>query len=134
MSRMIFVNLPVADVARSRAFFTALGFSINEQFSDDKAICVVIDDNIFAMLLHRDYFQTFTPKAVADAGQATEVLVALSTESRAAVDAMVEAGVHAGGSEPRPAQDHGWMYQRALEDLDGHIWEIAWMEPQTAAS
>lgn len=130
MSRMIFVNLPVRDLARTRAFFAALGFSFNEQFSDEKAACMVIDDNIFAMLLVLPFFQTFTPRTIADAHQVTEVLTALSAASREAVDTMVDTAVAQGGSEPRPAQDHGWMYSRAFADLDGHIWEIAWMQPQ----
>lgn len=129
MPRSIFVNLPVADLPRSRAFFSDLGFSFNEQFSDDNAACLVIDENIFAMLITRPYFQTFTPKAIADATQSTEVLVALSAESRAAVDAFADGAIAGGGREVRPASDAGWMYQRAVEDLDGHIWESAWMEP-----
>lgn len=127
MSRMIFVNLPVSDVQRSRQFFTALGFGVNEQFSNEAAVCIVIDDNIFAMALGHEHFQSFTPRSIADATQSTEVLLALSCESRAEADAMIETAVASGGSEPRPTQDLGWMYSRAFADADGHIWEVAWM-------
>lgn len=130
MPRSIFVNLPVADLPAARAFFSALGFSFNEQFSDHQAACLVIDDNIFAMLITTPYFQTFTPKAVADAKQSSEVLIGLSAASRDALDATFNAALAAGASEVRPAMDEGWMYQRAFSDLDGHIWELIWMEQQ----
>jgi predicted lactoylglutathione lyase len=124
---MIFVNLPVSDVQRSRRFFTALGFEINEQFSGEHSVCVIFADNIFAMLLSHEHFQGFTPRPIADATQGTEVLLALSCESRAEADALVENAIAAGGSEPRAVQDLGWMYSRAFADPDGHIWEVAWM-------
>jgi hypothetical protein len=124
---MILVNLPVADVARSRAFFADLGFGFKEQFSDSKAACMVVNDAAFVMLLDREFFATFTPRPVADATFATEVLVAVSAESRADVDRIVEAAVTAGGSEPRPPIDEGFTYQRSIADLDGHIWEVLWM-------
>ncbi len=127
MSRMIFVNLPVSDVQRSRQFFTALGFGVNEQFSNEYAVSIVIEDNIFAMLLGHEFFQTFTPRPIADAGKTTEVILALSCDSRAEVDAMIETAIASGGSEPRPAQDSGWMYSRAFADPDSHIWEVGWM-------
>lgn len=133
MSRMIFVNLPVNDLPRSRAFWEALGFSFNPQFSNEEGACLVLDDNIFVMLLVPQFFQTFTPRPLADAAQATEVITALSAESREEVDRLVETAVANGGSEPRPAQDHGWIYNRAITDLDGHIWEWAWLgEPPPA--
>ena len=127
MARTIFVNLPVGDVPRSRRFYTALGFGINEQFSGDASLCVIFDENIFAMLLSHEHFQSFTPRAIADATQVTEVLLALSCESREEADVMIENALAAGGSEPRPPQDLGWMYSRAFADPDGHIWEVGWM-------
>lgn len=126
---MIFVNLPVADVAASRAFWTQLGYRFNEQFSDDKAACLVLGDTIFAMLLERDFFQSFSDKPAVDARTAVQVLNGLSVASRDAVDALVDAAVAAGGTEPRPAQDHGSMYERGFGDLDGHEWEVMWMDP-----
>ncbi|MEK8050993.1 VOC family protein [Ideonella sp. DXS22W] len=133
MTQQIFVNLPIADVAASRRFFSALGFGFNEQFSGDHALCMVVADNIFVMLLRRDFFEGFCTKPVVDARQGTEVLVCLSRDSRAAVDAMVAQAVAAGGSVPRPPQIHGdFMYGHAFEDLDGHVWELAWMNPDAA--
>ena len=132
MARQIFVNLPVKDVARTRAFFTALGFSFNPQFSDDKALCMVIADDIYAMLLSEPFFQGFTKKPVSDATQSTEVLVALSCESVAEVDALVAKALAAGGRAPVERKDHGFMVQHGFEDLDGHQWEVFWMDPNAA--
>lgn len=132
MGRQIFVNLPVKDVARTRAFFTALGFSFNPQFSDDKALCMVIADDIYAMLLSEPYFQGFTKKPVADATQGTEVLLALSCESVAEVDAFVAKAIAAGGRAPVERKDHGFMVQHGFEDPDGHQWEVFWMDPNAA--
>ena len=131
MPTHVFVNLPVADLQRSIAFFAQVGYTFNQQFTDDNATCMIIDEGIFAMLLVRPYFETFTPKPVANAHEVTEVLVALSAESRAAVDALVDRAIAAGGREARESQDHGFMYGRAYEDLDGHIWEIFWMDQGT---
>ncbi|MFH1819840.1 MAG: VOC family protein [Pseudomonadota bacterium] len=128
MSTQIFVNLPVADLRCSIAFFTRLGFSFNEQFTDDTATCMVIGDNIFVMLLVRERFQSFTPRPVCDAMHHTEVLVCLSRDSRAAVDAMVCAAVAAGGSTYNEPQDHGFMYGHGFQDPDGHIWELVHMQ------
>jgi uncharacterized protein len=125
----IFVNLPVRDLGRSIAFFKALGFSFNPQFTDETATCMVIGEDIYAMLLTHEKFATFTPKAIADATKVTEVLTALSVESRAEVDRLVDAALAAGGSEARAPMDHGFMVDRAFNDLDGHIWEIFWMDP-----
>jgi predicted lactoylglutathione lyase len=128
--QQIFVNLPIADVAASRAFFSALGFQFNPQFSNDQALCMVVSDTIFVMLLRRDFFAGFCTKPVVDARQGTEVLLCLSRDSRAAVDRMVAQAVAAGGSVPRPPQIHGEaMYGHAFEDLDGHVWELVWMNP-----
>jgi len=127
--QQIYVNLPVRDLARSRSFFAALGFEFNPQFSDDNAACMIVShDHIYVMLLAEPFFQTFTGKQIADARTSTEVLLCLSRDSRAAVDDMVAKAVTAGGSVPREAQDHGFMYQHAFEDPDGHIWELAYME------
>ena len=127
--RMIFVNLPVKDLKASRSFFSALGFTFNEQFSDETAACMVIDETIFFMLLTKPKFAEFTALPIADAKLGTQALYGLSRDSRAAVDEIAEAALAAGGSEPRAAQDHGFMYSRAIADLDGHIWEFIWMDP-----
>lgn len=124
MNQQIYVNLPVKDLARSRAFFARLGFDFNPQFSDDTAACMVVAENIFVMLLTEAKFQGFTPKPICDASQATEVLVCLSAESRERIDDMVRAAVAAGGSTYSEAQDHGFMYGHGFQDLDGHIWEL----------
>lgn len=134
MARQIFVNLPVKDVARTRAFFTALGFSFNPQFSDDKALCMVIAGDIYAMLLSEPFFQGFTKKPVSDAAKSTEVLVALSCESVAEVDEMVARALAAGGRAPVERKDHGFMVQHGFEDPDGHQWEVFWMDPKAASS
>ncbi|MEV6194248.1 VOC family protein [Streptomyces sp. NPDC051920] len=127
--QMIFVNLPVSDVAASRKFFTELGYSINPQFSTDDCACVVISDTIIAMLLSRQRYADFTKKEIADATTTSEVLLCLSAESRAKVDELVDAAIAAGGSGSGEAQDQGFMYGRAFDDLDGHTWEIMWMDP-----
>jgi uncharacterized protein len=130
MPQMIFINLPVADVDTSRKFFTELGYSFNERFSDQNALCLVISDTIHAMLLRREFFQTFTPREVVDAHQASEALLGLSAESRQEVDTLVDAALRAGGSEVRePVSQGDLMYGRAFADPDGHIWEIFWMDP-----
>ena len=130
MSKMIFVNLPVADLAATTRFYEAIGCAKNEQFSDDKAVSMMWSDTIVFMLLKQEYFATFTPKQVADARQSSEVLVALSFESREAVDAFANAAARAGGRvDIRPAQDLGFMYSRSVEDPDGHVFEPVWMDP-----
>jgi predicted lactoylglutathione lyase len=131
MSTKIFVNLPVKDLDRSKAFFGALGYSFNPQFTDENAASMVIADDIFAMLLVEPFFQGFTPKPIVDATSATEVLIALSAESREEVDALVDKAVAAGAVNYAEPQDHGFMYQRSFQDLDGHLWEIIWMDPAT---
>jgi len=129
---MIFVNLPVADLPRSKEFFQKLGYRFEPKFTNDKGACMVISDSIFAMLLTRPFFQTFTPRDIADATKVTEVLNCLSAPSREEVDRLVDAALAAGGTEPRPPQDHGVMYGRSFADPDGHIWEIMWMSPEMA--
>lgn len=127
MHSQIFVNLPIADMARSQAFFRALGYEFNPDFTNDQGAALILGENLFAMLLVRDFFQTFTAKAIADAHTTTEVLVCLSCASREEVDALVAKAVKAGERVPRPPQDHGFMYSQAFEDLDGHVWELVHM-------
>ncbi len=134
MPQMIFVNLPVKDLAKSMDFFKALGFSFNPQFSDETGACMVISDTIFAMLLTHEKFAGFSPKPIADTQKTTEVLIALSRDDRAAVDAIVTAALAAGGSTFSEPQDHGFMYGRAFRDLDGHVWETFWMDPAAATA
>jgi uncharacterized protein len=129
MPTKIFVNLPVKDLDRSKTFFDKLGFSFNPQFTDDTAACMVISDDIYAMLLTHKKFKEFTKKDIADATRVTEVLIALTRDSRAEVDSLADAALAAGGRPARAPKDHGFMYERAIEDLDGHIWEIFWMDP-----
>jgi hypothetical protein len=128
MARQIYVNLPVADLARSKAFFTALGFGFNPQFTNEQGACMVVADGIAVMLLAEPFFRTFTNKPVADARRGTEVLVCLSCESRAEVDDLVRKAVAAGGTAPMPVQDHGFMYGHGFTDLDGHMWELGYMD------
>jgi len=130
--RQIFVNLPIRDMARSKAFFGALGFSFNPQFTNDQGACMVVADDIFVMLLVEPFFQTFTKKPVADASTSTEVLLCLSCASRAEVDQLVRKALAAGGSAPMPVQDHGFMYGHGFTDPDGHMWELVYMEPGAA--
>lgn len=128
MHKQIFVNLPVKDLARGRAFFSILGFEFNPQFSNDDGACMIIGENIYAMLLVERFFQGFTSKPIADARSSTEVLTCLSCESREEVDALVAKAVAAGARTPNPKQDHGFMYGHGFEDLDGHVWELSWMD------
>lgn len=124
MSTQIFVNLPVRDLQKSIEFFGKLGYTFNPQFTDENATCMIISDNIFAMLLVEPYFRSFIEKEVADARKTAEVILALSTDNREAVDALVGKALAAGATEPRPAKDYGFMYQRSYQDLDGHLWEV----------
>jgi len=131
---MIFVNLPVADLAASRAFYEAVGFTNNPQFSDDTGLCMVLSDTIYAMLLTHDKWKTFTTKPIPDAHTSAQVMLAINFDDRAQVDAVTEAAGKAGGkADVNPLQDHGFMYGRDFEDPDGHIWEAFWMDPQVAA-
>ncbi|MFE7458094.1 VOC family protein [Streptomyces sp. NPDC057554] len=129
MAQMIFVNLPVKDLEVSKDFFEKLGYSINPQFTDDKAACVVISDTIFAMLLTEPRFKDFTKKDIADASGTTEVILALSADSREKVDELADAALAAGGSPANEPQDLGFMYGRSFQDPDHHIWEVIWMDP-----
>ena len=133
MNKQIFVNLAVKDLNKSKAFFEALGYTFNPQFTNESGACMVIaDGSIYAMLLTEPFFKTFIDKPIVQAKEATEVLVCLSCESREEVDDLVAKAIAAGGRAPRPPQDHGFMYGHAFEDLDGHIWELVWMAPQSA--
>ncbi len=129
-TKQIFVNLPVKNLEKSKAFFAALGYSFNPQFTDANAACMVIHEgSIHAMLLVEEFFKTFTSKRIADTSASTEVLLCLSCESRAEVDDLVAKAVAAGGTVPRAPQDYGFMYSHSFEDLDGHVWELAYMDP-----
>lgn len=130
MTTKIFVNLPVEDLDKSKAFFAKLGYRFNPQFTDETAACMVITDDIYAMLLTKAKFQEFTKKSVADATKTTEVLTCLSVDSKAKVDEMLDTALEAGATEARDPMDYGFMYGRSFNDLDGHIWEIIWMDPQ----
>jgi predicted lactoylglutathione lyase len=132
MSKLIFVNLPVADLPAARAFYEAIGAANNPQFTDETAACMVFSETIHVMLLTHDKFSQFTPKKIADAHATSEVLICISADSRAAVDDITEKALAAGGREPRDPQDHGFMYGRSFEDLDGHIWEPMWMDMAAA--
>jgi len=133
MHKQIYVNLPVQNLPRSRAFFESLGLHFEPKFSNEQGACLVIQEgSIHAMLLTQDFFRTFTSKPIADATRSTEVLVCLSCESRAEVDALVKKALAAGGTAPRAPQDHGFMYAHGFEDLDGHIWELVAMDPDAA--
>jgi predicted lactoylglutathione lyase len=135
MPKMIFVNLPVSDLKRATAFYQAIGAEKNEQFSDDTASCMIFSETIYAMLLTHDKFRQFTPKQIADAKTTSEVLIALSADNRESVDDMLGKAQAAGGNvDPAPKQDYGFMYSRSFEDLDGHIWEIIWMDVAAAQS
>jgi uncharacterized protein len=134
MPQMIFVNLPVSDLEHSKAFYTALGFTINPQFSDDTAACVVISDTIFLMILTHAKFDIFTPQPRADTTKTTSALIALNRDSRADVDAITKAALKAGGTEPKPATDHGFMYTRTFMDPDGNVFEPLWMDPSFVQS
>ncbi|MBN2733119.1 MAG: VOC family protein [Balneolaceae bacterium] len=128
MDTQVFINLPVKDLEQSKTFYKQLGFSINPQFTDETAACVVISDTIFVMLLTHDKAKQFTSKKIADAHQTTEVLNALSTQSKEAVDEFFDKALNNGGSDAGEIQDLGFMYSRSFNDPDGHIWEVFWMD------
>jgi predicted lactoylglutathione lyase len=131
MPTQIFVNLPVKDLQKAMEFFAQLGFTFNKQFTDENAACMIIGENIYSMLLTHKHFKGFMPggKEIADAHKTTEALVAVTCESRAAVDEMVRKAVAAGGTTYNKPQDHGFMYAHGFQDLDGHVWEPLWMDP-----
>lgn len=129
MSTQIFVNLPVRDLAAAKAFYLALGYDLNPKFSDDNAACIVISESIAVMLLVHPFFKGFIRKDICDTGTHTEAILCLSADSRDQVDALIARALAAGGSEPMPAQDHGFMYGRSFNDVDGHHWEVVHMDP-----
>ena len=129
MSTKIFVNLPVKDLHRSMDFFTALGYSFNKQFTDENAGCLVISDDIYAMLLVEPFFKTFTKKDIADASKSTEAIVALGVESKQRVDELVDTALKSGGKPANDTMDQGFMYGRSFQDPDGHLWEVFYMDP-----
>lgn len=133
-TKSVFINLPVADLARSEAFYRALGAEKNPVFSDETGACMVFSDAIYVMLLTHPKFSSFTDRAIPDAHKTAQMLIALAEDDRAAVDAALARGVAAGGlADPNPQQDHGFMYSRSCADPDGHIWELFWMDPAVAA-
>jgi uncharacterized protein len=133
MTQMIFVNLPVSDLQRSRMFLEALGAVNEPRFTDETAACMTFSDSIHVMLLTHEKFSQFTPRPIADAKAASQVLLALSSNSRESVDSTVEHAVAAGGTaDPAPKQDYGVMYGRSIADPDGHIWELIWMDAAAA--
>lgn len=135
MPKMIFLNLPVSDLARSTAFYQAVGASKNPQFSDETASCMVLSDTIYVMLLTHDKFRQFTPKKIADARTSNQLLICLSTESRDAVDDIIGKAAGAGGSaDPSPKEDFSFMYGRSFEDPDGHMWGVMWMDVEAHAA
>jgi predicted lactoylglutathione lyase len=133
MKRTLFVNLAVRDLVRSQAFFAALGFEFNPRFTDDNAACMIVNDAACVMLLGEPFFRTFTRRELCDTSKQTEGLFAVSCDSRAEVDALVENALAAGGTVAMPPQDHGFMYGRSFYDLDGHHWEVVWMDPGAKA-
>ena len=129
MDRKLFVNLPVKDLPKTKDFFGKLGFSFNQQFTDDTGACMVVSEGAYVMLLTHPKFKVFAPQAIADANKSTEVLVALSCDNRGQVDEMVAKAVAAGGRTYNKPQDYGFMYGHGFQDLDGHVWEVYYMDP-----
>ncbi|GAB3499748.1 VOC family protein [Spirosoma knui] len=129
MATKIFVNLPVKDLNRSVEFFTQLGYSFNAQFTDENATCMVISEDIYVMLLVEKFFKTFIKKEIADATKVTESIICLSAENREQVDELVDKALAAGATQSNETQDQGFMYYRSFQDLDGHLWEIMFMDP-----
>lgn len=129
MSTKIFVNLPVKELNRSKGFFENLGFTFNPQFTDDTAACMVISNDIYAMLLTHDKFREFTKKEISDSSKTAEVILALSADNKEKVIETVDKAIQAGATEPIGPKDYGFMYQRSFQDLDGHLWEVIWMDP-----
>lgn len=134
MNNQIFVNLPVADLERAKQFYTTLGFTINEQFTNDQAACIVISESIYVMLLIKPFFQTFTSKTIIDASTSVQVLNALMCGSKDEVDGFLKKAIEGGGSQARDFRDLGFMYDVAVQDPDGHIWEIGWMNMEAVAA
>ena len=133
MPKMVFINLPITDLARSTAFYEALGGIKNPKFSDETSACIVFSESIQAMLLTHDKYRRFTSRPIADAQATSAVLIALTVDSRGEVDATIDRAVASGGqADPNPKQDHGFMFGRSVQDPDGHVWEIFWMDAAAA--
>lgn len=132
MSHKLFVSLPIKNLERTTAFFKALGFTFNPKFTGEQAACMLIGEHAYAMLLVEPFFKTFTKREICDTATHVEGAFGITCESRTEVDAMVEKALAGGGKEPEPPQDHGFMYSRSFEDLDGHHWEVLWMDPKAA--
>jgi predicted lactoylglutathione lyase len=128
MPRQIFINLPVNNLPKSKEFFVKLGFDFNPQFTNDDGACMIVSDTIFVMLLTETHFKTFTKKQLVDATKSTEVIIAVSADSRAAVDEMMTKALKAGGRKSNDPQDYGWMYSTSFQDLDGHLWEVLYAD------
>ena len=128
MAKQIFVNIPVKDLNVAIEFYTKLGFTFNQQFTNENATCMVVSENILIMLLREEFFKQFTPKTIVNAKESTEVLICISAESREEVDWYISSAIEAGGKALVPKQDYGWMYGHGFEDLDGHMWEISYMD------
>jgi hypothetical protein len=129
MATKIFVNLPVKNLSKSIEFFTRLGYTFNPQFTDETATCMIVSEDIYIMLLTEEKFKMFTKKEIADATHSTEAIICLSADSREKVDEMINKALEAGGTTPNEKQDHGFMYGWGYQDLDGHLWEVMWMDP-----
>jgi uncharacterized protein len=128
-TRQIFLNLPIDNLDKSVEFFTKLGFEFNPQFTDEKATCMILSDQAYVMLLVKDFFQTFTSKPLVDPATQIQAIIALSAESREEVDELVRTALEAGGTPANEPQDYPFMYSSSFHDLDGHLWEILWMDP-----
>ena len=129
MATKIFVNLPVKNLSKSIEFFTRLGYTFNPQFTDETATCMIVSEDIYIMLLTEEKFKMFTKKEIADATQSTEAIICLSADSREKVDEMINKALEAGGTTPNEKQENGFMYGWGYQDLDGHLWEVMWMDP-----
>ncbi len=129
-SRLIFVNLPVRDVSTTTAFFGALGFDFDPKFTDESCACMIVSEQAYVMLIAEPRFADFTSKPIADARASTEAIVCVSADSREAVDAFADAALTAGASRANDPMDHGFMYGRSFNDLDGHLWEVMWMSAE----
>jgi predicted lactoylglutathione lyase len=129
-SRKVFINLPVRDLPKTMAFFSALGFEYNAKFTDQNAACMILSDEAYVMLLADPFFKNFTTRELADSSRQTEAIIAISCDGRDEVDAFVDRAQRAGAADAMPPQDHGFMYARSFYDLDGHHWEVLWMDPR----
>ncbi|MBS1984475.1 MAG: VOC family protein [Bdellovibrionales bacterium] len=132
MAQQIYINLPVKNLSKAMQFFTHIGFAFNLKFTNATGACMIVGENIYVMLLAENFFRTFTTKSICDAKESTEVLICISAESRESVDEMITRARQAGGAVTRQPQDHGFMYGHGFEDLDGHIWEVIYMDPSTS--